>query len=82
MQRDIVLKKLIFDILTPRVRGGGLRAKYLLPCCWHAAFCDSFYFDLQHDHVLKKSNFDLLTPSPGSGNISCTLTIAESRAKI
>ena len=46
------------------VWGGGLRAKYLLPCC---CIRDSLLFDMQHDHVLKKLNFDLLTPTPGSG---------------
>ena len=38
MQNDIVLKKLNFDLLTPRV-GGGLWAKYLLIV---ATFCDPF----------------------------------------
>ena len=36
MQHGIVLKKLNFDLLTPRVRGGGgggLQTKYLVPCC-------------------------------------------------
>ena len=34
MQHDIVLKNVNFDLLTPRSvgGGGGLRAKYLLPC--------------------------------------------------
>ena len=40
IQHDHVLKKLNFDLLTPRVSedkgkgGGGLQAKYLLPCCY------------------------------------------------
>ena len=36
MQHDHVLKKINFDLLNPypgSVRGEGLRAKYLLPCC-------------------------------------------------
>ena len=60
MQHDIVPEKMIFDILTPRVRGD-LWAEYLL--LYNAAFRDSFYFDMQHDNVLKKLNFDM-TPSP------------------
>ena len=65
MQHDHVLKKLNFDLLTTSLGSGvgGLRAKYLLPCC---CIRDSLYFDMQHDHVLKKLNFDLLTPSLGS----------------
>ena len=59
MQHDIVLKKLNFELLTPRVRGVWVQ-KYLLPCCYI-----SNKFDMQHDHVLKKMNFDLLTPSLG-----------------
>ena len=61
MQNEIVLKKLHFDLLTPRVRGG-VPAKYLLLCC---CICDSLLFDMQHDHVLKSLIFDLMTPSPG-----------------
>ena len=35
----------------PRVEeDGGLRAKYLLPCC---CICDSLEFDMCHDHILK-----------------------------
>ena len=35
MQRDIVLKKFNFDLLTPRVSGGGgLWAIQLLPYCY------------------------------------------------
>ena len=40
--------------------GGGVQAKYLLPCC---CIRDSLTFDIvQHDVVLKKRNFDLLNP--------------------
>ena len=60
MQHDIVLKKLNFDHLTPRVRvvcGQNI--------CYHVAtFGDSNKFDMQHDYVLKTLNFDNLTPSP------------------
>ena len=46
-----------YIVLTPKVwGGGGLRAKYLLPCI---CIRDSIKFDLQHDHVLKKLNLDL-----------------------
>ena len=77
MQHDLVLKKLNFDVLTPRVRLGrwveGLQAKYLFPCC---CICDSFEFDIQHDHVLKKLNLDHLTPPlvpvSGVGGGLCT----------
>ena len=61
MQYDIVLKKLFFTNLTPRVRGG-LWGKNI---CYHvASFCDSKKCGLHHDNVLKMLNFDLLTPSP------------------
>ena len=60
MQHDIVLKKMNFDLLTPRVRRG-LWAKYLLP------FCASNKFNMQQDHVLKNRNFDLLTLRSGVG---------------
>ena len=55
MHHDTILKKLNFDFL---LRGGGLQAKYLLPCCY---ICD-----MQHDRALIKLNFDLLTPPPKS----------------
>ena len=61
MQHDIVLNKLNFDLLTPRVRGGVCGQNI----CYHVAtFRGSKIFDMQHDHDLKKLNFDLLTPSP------------------
>ena len=65
MQYDHILKKLNFDLFTlpPGPREGGLRAKYLLPCC---CIYDSILFDMQHDNVLKKLNFDLLTTPPKS----------------
>ena len=63
MQHEHVLRKLIFDSLTPSqgcVRGGGgLRVKYLLPCC---CVCHSLKFDMQHDDTLKKLSFDFFTP--------------------
>ena len=60
MQHDIVLKKLNFDLLIPRVRGG-MGANI----CYHVATFREFNkFDMQHDHVLKKLIFYLLTPSP------------------
>ena len=63
MRHDIVLKKLNFDLLTPRVRG--VCGQNI---CFHVAtFRDSNTFDMQHGHVLKKLNFDLLTLAPGSG---------------
>ena len=49
--------KIEFDLLIPRVGGGGggLQAKYLLIC-----YCmRDCHFNMQHDHVLKKLNFDL-----------------------
>ena len=59
MQHNVVLKKLNFDLLTPRVRGGGVCSQNI---SYHiATFCDSNKFDMQDDHVLKKLNFDLLT---------------------
>ena len=64
MHHDHIPKKLNFDLLTLRVGGGGLRAKYLpARCCIR----DSLLFDMQHDHVLKKLNFDLLIPPQGWG---------------
>ena len=58
MQHDIVLKKLIFDLLTPRVRGGGVCGQNI---CYHVpTFRDHIKFYIRHDHGLKKSNFDLL----------------------
>ena len=49
MQHDIVLKKLNFDLLTPRVSGGVLGQNI----CYHVArFRDSNKFDMQHYHVL------------------------------
>ena len=69
MQHDHVLKKLNF-YLWPHPQsqgwGGGLRAKYLPPCC---CIVDSLKFDKQHDHVLKKLNFDLLTQPQGQGGL-------------
>ena len=52
MQHDHVLKKLNFDLLTPRGGGGGggLQIKNLRPCC---CIGDSLKFDMQRDHVLK-----------------------------
>ena len=44
------------------VVGGGLGAKYLIPCC---CIRYSFYLDMQNDHVLKKVEFDHLTPGVG-----------------
>ena len=65
MKNDIVLKKLDFDLLTPRVRGWGVCEQII---CYHVAtFRDSNLFDMQHDHVLKKLNFYLLTPSTRGG---------------
>ena len=64
MQHDNVLKKLNFELFTPRVRERGVCRQNI---CYHVAtFCDSILFDMQHDHVLKKLDFDLLNPSPGS----------------
>ena len=60
---DHVLKKLNFDLLIPRVGGGGLRAKYYLPCC---CIHDFFLFDMQLDHVLLKLNSALMTSRVGS----------------
>ena len=60
MLHDIVLKKLNFYSLTPRVRGGMWGN-----ICYHASsFRDFNKVGLYHDLVLKKLNFDLLTPSP------------------
>ena len=59
MQHDHIMKKLDFEPTLVSCRGGGgLQAKYLLPC-----YCirDSIKFDINHDHVLKKLTFD-----PGS----------------
>ena len=57
MQHDIILKKLNFDLLTPRVSwvcGQNI--------CFHVAtFRHSNKFDMQHDHVLKRLNSDILT---------------------
>ena len=65
MQHDIVLKKLDFDLLTPKVRGGRV---YRQNICYHiAAFRDSLLFDIQYDHVLEKLTFDLLTHPQGAG---------------
>ena len=65
MQYDHILKKLNFDLLTLRVGGGGLQAKYLPACC---CIRDSLLFDMQHDYVLKKLNFDLsIPPQMGGG---------------
>ena len=58
MQHDHVLKKFNF-YFWPTLRvdgedgwlGGGLRPKYLLPCC---CIRDSLSFDMQHDYVLKQ----------------------------
>ena len=64
MQHDHVLKNLNFDLLIPHTRVlqvGGLRAKYLLPCC---CIHVSLQFDMQHDHVLA---FDILTGPPALG---------------
>ena len=44
--------------------GGGLREKYLLPCC---CIRDSLQFDMQDDHVLKKLNFNRLIPRVVNG---------------
>ena len=44
--------------------GGGLRAKYMLPCF---RIRDSIQFGKQSDHVLEKWNFYLLTPGSGDG---------------
>ena len=55
MQHVHVLTKLNFDLLTSRVRGGGLRENV---CIHVAAFRYSNKFDMQHDHVLKILNFD------------------------
>ena len=49
MQHVHVLKKLNFVLLTPKVKGGGSAAKYLLPSC---GIGDSFAFGMQQDHVL------------------------------
>ena len=62
MQRDHVLKKINFDLLTTRVSGWGVCGQNI---CYHvAAFRDYNIFNIQHDHVLKKLNFDFLTPIP------------------
>ena len=61
MQHDHSMTKVGFRN-HPRVvggGGGGLQAKYLLPCYFIRV---SIKFDMQHNHVLKKLNFD-----PGSG---------------
>ena len=65
MQHDNVLKKLNFNLLTPRALGGGvLRGKNLLPCF---RIHDSIQFGMQSDHILEKLNFDLSTPESGDG---------------
>ena len=61
MQHDQFLKKLHFDLLTPMIGLSGLRANYLLSCCF---ICDSILFDMQHDHVPKKLNLVILTKPP------------------
>ena len=59
MQHDCVLKKLNFDLLTPRVGSWRCGQKHLVPCCY---IDDSIQFDMQHEHVLKGLTFDLLAP--------------------
>ena len=46
------LKKLNFDLLTPRVRGEGACEQNI--CYLVATFCDSNKFDMQHDHILNR----------------------------
>ena len=59
MQNDIVRKQLTYNLFIPRVGGGVLQVKYLLPCsCIH----DSIKFDMEHDNLLKKLSIELLTP--------------------
>ena len=76
MQYDHVLKKLNFNLLTPRVHGGvylvfatmlHVAAPVILIYCTSVCICYhvaafAIPFDMQHDNVLKKFNFNLLTP--------------------
>ena len=72
MQHDYVLKKLNLDLL-PNPRVGGLRPKYLLPCC---CILDSLHFDMQHDHVLKILPTDpILSVGGGGGGGLCEQNI-------
>ena len=70
MQHDIVLKELIFDLLTPRVGEGGVSAsKILTTMLLHMWFSFIIWYAKwpcsEKNHVLKKLNFDQLTLSQG-----------------
>ena len=61
MPNDHVLKKMNFNLLTPRVVWGwGGSAGIIFATMLHV---DSLSFDMQHDHVLKKFNFTF-DPTP------------------
>ena len=72
MQHDIVLKELIFDLLTPRVGEGGV-------CGQNIDYHVAAYVILFHNLICKMTlgggsgvrsfDFVLLTPSPGSGGV-------------
>ena len=62
MQREIVLKKLNFDLSS-------------LGCYHVATFRGSNKFDMQHHHVLKKLNYDLLIDPSGRGRGVCKQNI-------
>ena len=64
------MKKLNFDLLTPRVKGGGGVCRQNI-CSHVATFRDSnkLIWYMQHDHVLKKLNVDLLTPRIRGGGL-------------
>ena len=71
MQRDIVLKKLIFD-LSPLGSGGVCRQNI---CFNVATFRGSNKFDMQHHHILEKLNYDLLINPSGRGRGVCKQNI-------
>ena len=52
MQQDHVLNKLKFDLLNPRVGGGGVCRQNI---CYHfAALIGDILFNMQYVYVLKK----------------------------
>ena len=63
MQYDHVLKKFNFDLLIPRVGGGGSAGKIFATMLLH--FVIPFF--MQYDLVLKMLNFDLFDPIPMVG---------------
>ena len=64
MQQGHVLNKLNFDLLTPRVGGGGLPAKYLLPFC---CIGNILKFNMQYVYVLKNWILTLRPPVLAGG---------------